>query len=115
MVHKIAVLALVLLISAGIVESSTPQSFSLIGLVNRFVTPNGDGKNDMAVFKYINSNDSAGSIRIYELRGRQVATVAIEPGTSFAAWDPQSYANGVYVYVVAVDQMVKSGLLVVVR
>jgi len=116
MLHKIACLALVLM-SAAVASPLAPQGFSFTG-VNRFVTPNGDTKNDTAVFRYDNSQDSAGTIRIYELRGRQVATVAIDPGCTancFVTWDPRGYANGIYIYVLTIDQTSKSGVLVVVR
>ncbi|MBI4060241.1 MAG: gliding motility-associated C-terminal domain-containing protein [Elusimicrobia bacterium] len=114
MLHKIACLALAL-ISAAVASPLAPRGFSYTGLVNRFVTPNGDGKNDTAIFQYLNPQDSAGSIRIYELGGRQVATISIETNTTFAAWNPSGYANGVYVYVIEIDQTIKSGVLVVVR
>jgi hypothetical protein len=113
MLHKIGAWAFLLLSAVG-AAPVTPQGFSLTG-VNRFVTPNGDSKNDSAVFRYANTFDAAGTIRIYELRGRQVATVDIVPGTTFATWDPRGYANGVYVYVISIDQSAKSGVLVVVR
>lgn len=113
MLHKIAGLALILA-SAGVASPFAPQGFSFTG-VNRFVTPNGDNKNDLAVFQYANPQDAAGTIHIYELRGRQVASVAIEPGTAFASWDPRGYANGVYIYVISIDKTAKSGVLVVVR
>lgn len=113
MLHKIAGLAIIL-VSSGIASTTAPLGFSFGG-VNRFVTPNGDGKNDTAVFQYANPQDSSGTIRIYELRGRQVATVAIEPNTTFASWDPSGYASGIYVYVVIIDQTAKSGVLVVMR
>ena len=117
MLHKIAGLALVLL-GAGVASPIVPQSFSFTGLLNRFVTPNGDGKNDNAVFLYDNPSDSMGSINIYELRGHKVATVSIEPGCTSGCtttWSPQSSANGIYIYVVTIDQTSKYGVLVVVR
>ncbi len=114
MLHKIAGLALVL-ISAGFASPFAPSGFSFTGPRTRFVTPNGDGKNDLAVFQYSNPQDSAGTIRIYDIRGRQVATVAIEPGSPFASWDPRGYANGVYIYVVTIDMKATSGIVVVVR
>lgn len=113
MLHKITCLALVL-ISAAVASPIAPQGFSFTG-VNRFVTPNGDGKNDTVVFQYSNPQDAAGTIRIYELRGRQVATVSIDINTTFATWDPRGCANGIYIYVLSIDQTAKSGVLVVVR
>ncbi len=113
MLHKIAGLALIL-ISAGFAAPIAPQGFSFTS-VNRFVTPNGDSKNDTAVFQYANPQDSSGTIRIFELRGRQVATVSIDSNSTFVAWDPRGYANGVYIYVITIDHTSRSGVLVVVR
>ncbi len=112
------VIVALLLIGAFLAPPLQAQGFAFTGLLNRFVTPNGDGKNDAAVFQYLNPTDSAGTIRIFELRGRQVAAVSIDPGcvaNCFAAWDPRGYANGIYIYVITVDQTSKSGVLVVVR
>ena len=114
MLHKIVGLAL-FLISAVVAAPITPQGFTFTGLSNRFVTPNNDGKNDYAFFRYSNPADSAGTIRIFELRGRQVASVAIEPGSAVATWDPRNYASGVYIYVISIDQTATSGALVVMR
>jgi hypothetical protein len=111
-----ALAALTLLLAGAAAASSpAPQGFSFTGPVTRFVTPNGDGKNDEAVFRYDNPRDSAGSVRLYELSGRQVATVAIEPNSSSASWNPRGYAGGVYIYVVTIDQKAISGTVVVVR
>lgn len=107
--------ALVLIACASAAAPVAPQGFSFTGVVNRLVTPNGDGKNDSAVFQYSNPQDSSGSVRIYDLRGRQVAVVAIEPGSTFAVWNPRGFANGVYVYVITIDRTAKSGALMVVR
>jgi len=117
MLHKIAGLALIL-ISAGAASPVAPLGFSFTG-VNRFVTPNGDNKNDFAVFQYANPTDAGGTIRIYALRGRQVATIAIEPGACIAScsvsWDPRGYADGVYIYALSIERATRSGVLVVVR
>jgi len=114
MPHKTLGVA-ILLLGAFFVPPLQAAGFAFAGLLNRFVTPNGDGKNDAAVFQYLNPTDSAGTIRIFELRGRQVASVPIESGTSSAAWDPRGYANGIYIFVVSIDKTSKSGVLVVVR
>lgn len=113
MLHKIAWLA-VLLIGAGVATPIAPQGFAFTS-VNRFVTPNGDRRNDTAVFRYDNPQDSAGNIRVYELRGHLVATIVIEPGSTFATWNPSGYPNGIYIYVITIAQASTSGALVVVR
>src|SRR5688500_8556991 len=114
MALKIAGLALILIGSVS-AAAVAPQAFSLTRVVNRFVTPNGDGKNDLAFFQYSNANQASGTLRIFELRGRQVASVALDPEAQTVFWDPRGYANGIYIYVLTVDQTSKSGVLVVVR
>lgn len=113
MLHKIVGLAL-LLIGSGVATPIAPQGFAFAG-VNRFVTPNGDRKNDTAVFQYANPQDAAGTIRVYEVRGHLVSTISIEPGSTSAVWNPTGLANGIYIYVITIDRASTSGVLVVVR
>lgn len=114
--HKLIALALVLASVSG-AATFAPQGFAFTG-VHRFVTPNGDRKNDTADFRYENPQDSAGTIRIFELRGRLTATVPIVPGCTTGcsvSWDPRGAADGIYIYVLTIDQTSKSGVVVVVR
>ena len=96
-----------------------PAAFAFGGLSNRFVTPNGDGKNDSATFRFSNPRDSAGTLKIFDLRGHRVAEVAIEPTSSLSSsvtWTPgRDTPSGVYVYVISVEQQTVTGAVVVVK
>lgn len=116
MLRAIAGLALILIGTAAATPIAS-LGFSLTG-VNRFVTPNGDTHNDAAFFRYDNPQDVAGSIRIYELSGRHVATVTIDVGPTcpcVVSWDPRGFSNGIYIYVLSIGESTRSGALVVVR
>ena len=95
--------------------------FTFNGVSNRFITPNGDGRNDNVAFRFSNPSDSAGTVKIYDLRGHLLTTISINSGTGAvsAVWDArangQIVPTGVYIYVIAVEGVVASGALVVVR
>jgi gliding motility-associated-like protein len=95
------------------------QDFSFSGVSNRFITPNGDGKNDNVAFQFSNPRDSAGTVKIYNMRGHLMTTIAVNPGDVSEIWDArangQVVSSGVYVYVVSVESVVASGTVVVVR
>lgn len=93
----------------------SPASFSFLGVTNRVATPNGDGRNDNITFRFSNQRDAGGSVKIYDLRGHQVAGLEINPGDVSKVWNAQGMAAGVYVYVIRVDQTVVSGAVAVVR
>lgn len=115
-------LALLLALAAGSVAAGPgmrPAAFAFGGVVNRFVTPNGDGRNDSATFRFENPRDAGGTLKIYDLRGHKVAEVAIQPTTSLVSsvsWTPSTtIPSGVYIYVIQVETSVVSGAVVVVR
>ncbi|HXS99433.1 MAG TPA: gliding motility-associated C-terminal domain-containing protein [Elusimicrobiota bacterium] len=105
--------------------------FSFGGVTNRFITPNGDGRNDNIAFRFSNPSDSAGSIKIYDLRGHLVTTISINSGGAVScptgtignpgcpSWDGRvngaAVASGVYIYVIQVENVTVSGALVVIR
>ena len=95
------------------------QDFSFNGVTNRFITPNGDGRNDNVAFRFSNPRDSAGSVKIYDLRGHLLSTIAVNPGDVQETWDArangQTVSSGVYIYVVNVESVVFSGAVMVVR
>ena len=96
-----------------------PSSFSFLGVSNRIITPNGDGKNATVTFRFDNSQDSAGSVKIYDLNGHVLTTISIDAGLQSVVWDPGSsgraVAAGVYVYVISIEQTAISGTVAVVR
>jgi hypothetical protein len=113
--------------SAGMRVAS---GFSFNGVSNRFITPNGDRKNDNVAFSFSNPSDSAGSIKIYDLRGHLLTTISINsggsvtcpnstPGNGCPVWDArangQIVSSGVYIYVINIESAVISGALVVIR
>ena len=102
-------------LAAATAAPLAPRGFPFTGLSSRFVTPNGDGKNDRAVFRYSNPRDSGGMVRIFDVHGRQVERLDIAPGSTSAEWDPRGVSSGVYLFVVTVDNVNNSGALVVVR
>ncbi|MCX5789198.1 MAG: fibronectin type III domain-containing protein [Elusimicrobia bacterium] len=97
--------------------------FDLSQLSNKFITPNGDGLNDTAVFVFDNPFDSAISGKIFDLRGGFVADMSAGPingaGTGSLQWDGKSngrvVSGGAYVYQIRAEDKVFSGTLVVVR
>lgn len=108
--------------TATLSERTRPSQFSFqnSGLSNRLITPNGDGRNDQAVFRFSNPMDSAVTGRVYDARGGLVAEMSSGPalGTSLL-WDGrsggQSVPSGVYIYVLQGEDKVFTGSVVVVR
>lgn len=98
---------------------AAPQAFEFTGTTNRMITPNGDGFNDSVSFRFSNPRDSSGTIRIYDLRGRQMRTLPIGVGDVFKSWDARADGRivdgGVYVYVLSVERRTFSGAVLVIR
>jgi|CXWL01.1.fsa_nt_gi hypothetical protein len=111
---KIVGFALTFLASA-MAGTFSPRAFTYGGLTSRFVTPNGDGKNDRAVFLFQNPGDLGGTVRIYDTHGRLVRSLDITVGATSVEWDPRGVSSGIYLYVVSVDEQANSGTLVVLR
>jgi hypothetical protein len=109
----------------------SPKAFQFIGPTNKIITPNGDGKNDTVVFLFNNPLASDVSARIYDIKGRTVAaSLPFGPCLSGGAqpncngresreWDAkangQIVPGGVYIYVIEVEGLVFSGMVVVIR
>lgn len=98
---------------------AAPAAFDFTGPTNRIVTPNGDGFNDTVSFRFANPRDSAGTIRIYDMRGRQVRALPIEVGDASKSWDARAdgrfVESGVYVFVLSVESRTFSGAMLVIR
>ena len=88
------------------------------GVSNRFLTPNGDGRNDSVVFKYRNPRDSAISGRIIDIKGAFVSELS-PAGDQKLSWDGKGRGtvvpSGVYIYIIVGEDSVYTGTVVVVR
>lgn len=108
--------------AAALVASPRPLAFSFdpkSGLSNRFLTPNGDGKNDTVVFSYSNPRDAAVSGRVVDLKGANVAELSAGTAADTLVWDGkaggQAVPGGVYIFIIQGETLVYTGTLVVVR
>lgn len=108
--------------AAALVNSPRPAAFSFdpkSGVSNRFLTPNGDGKNDTVVFSYANPRDISVSGTIVDLKGAKVGELQAGAVADTLVWDPrssgQALPGGVYVYIITGETLVYTGTLVVVR
>lgn len=105
--------------AAAAFPGAAPAAFDFTGPTNRIVTPNGDGRNDTVSFRFLNPRDTAGTIRIYDLRGRQVKSLPIDVGDDSKVWDARADGRvvdgGVYVYVLSVESRTYSGAMLVIR
>jgi gliding motility-associated-like protein len=110
---------LTLMAAAATTGAIGVTGFSFTGVTNRYITPNGDGKNDTVTFRFSNPRDSAGSVKIYDVRGQVIASIAVNPTDQSATWDPraggQSSAGGFYIYVIQVEGTVTTGVVVVIK
>ncbi len=102
------------------VERAGGFSFNGAGISNRFVTPNGDGKNDNVVFTYDNPHDAPVTAKILDIRGRVIVT-SLPPGpiSNSLMWDATAggrpVPGGVYVYQIQAEGQTYSGTLVLIR
>lgn len=89
------------------------------GLVNRLITPNGDGKNDTLVFIYDNPQGAAVKGRVYDLRGTLMGAMKPGPLGNALVWDAKAggrtVPGGVYLYQIESDGTVYNGTVAVIR
>jgi gliding motility-associated-like protein len=94
-------------------------SFDVSTLSNKFITPNGDGLNDKAVFRFDNPHDSAFSGKIFDVTGSFIADMAPGAEANTLQWDAKANGRvvpgGVYIYQIRGEGKSFSGTLVVVR
>ncbi|MFA6004357.1 MAG: gliding motility-associated C-terminal domain-containing protein [Elusimicrobiota bacterium] len=108
---------LALLLSAALM----PKGFSFSGVSNRFITPNGDSKNDTAVFNFENPQYASVSGKVFDMQGKKVADMtAGNPSWSQLVWNAKSSAGepvsaGAYVFVIEAEGGVFRGVVVVIR
>jgi hypothetical protein len=129
-----AALLAVALLAVGVFAQSA--SFRFFGPLSRIITPNNDGKNDLAIFCFDNPADSDASGKIYTLLGSEVAALGprgiaagamsgcSQPGTfatsvQYATWDGRSNGSvvrsGVYVYRITAELKSYTGTLIIVK
>ncbi|MDD2804353.1 MAG: gliding motility-associated C-terminal domain-containing protein [Elusimicrobiales bacterium] len=92
-------------------------------VLNRLVTPNGDGLNDTFVFRCHNPRDSGIDAKIFDLAGREIAVMRVKNigTTDFYydyEWNPNASGKaegGVYIYQVRVETKVYKGTVIVIR
>ncbi|MBI3548152.1 MAG: gliding motility-associated C-terminal domain-containing protein [Elusimicrobia bacterium] len=95
------------------------------GITNKFITPNGDGKNDNAVVTFANNSCSEVTGKIYDMKGAFVSSMSqgpiqASPGCLLSlAWDGQAggraVPGGVYVYQIEGEGKTFNGTFVVIR
>ena len=114
-------------------SAQTTGGFRFSGPLARVITPNGDGRNDLAFFCYDNPGDGDVTGKIYTLLGAEVASTGprtaaagsacpggILPGSAqFSTWDGRAagsvVSSGIYVYRLTADGKAFTGTLLVVR
>ena len=103
--------------------------FHFFGPISRVITPNGDHKNDGAIFCFDNFGDSDVEGRIFTLLGAEVADLTLVRSAMAGCsggdlpqhmlWDGRSNgtiaAGGVYVYQIRAEGKTFTGSLLVVR
>lgn len=117
-----------LIAAAALVLAPAAPSYSTSGLgrsiaMNKLVTPNGDKKNDTFIFRCYNPRDAAVDAKIYDLAGREVAAMALLPGSHSDffytfSWDPNAGGHkpgGVYIYQIRIETSVYKGTVAVIR
>lgn len=122
-----AALALMLLAVGAFAQAGSLRFF---GPLSRLLTPNGDSRNDRAIFCFDNPADSDISGKVYTLLGAEVGTFSSRMRPALAGcpggFDPQSVTwdgksngaavrSGIYVYKISSELKVYTGTLIVVR
>lgn len=136
-----AALALALLAGCGALLAQG-GGFDFRGPLSRIITPNGDLRNDYAIFCLDNPSDSGVDGKVYALSGRLVSSMvhrrglvppppgggatpvacpagALANSPQYVFWDGKAegaaVASGVYVYQIKAEGRSFTGTLVVVR
>ncbi|MDI6757583.1 MAG: hypothetical protein QME32_06130, partial [Endomicrobiia bacterium] len=99
--------------------------FTFYDAIPRIITPNGDGKNDRAMFRFTNPAGLKVSLKIYDINSTLVRDAGETTGTSdiqgeHIFWDglddnSRAVAPGVYVYQLELEGKTINGTIVVAR
>ncbi|MBI5743312.1 MAG: gliding motility-associated C-terminal domain-containing protein [Elusimicrobia bacterium] len=117
---------------APIRAASSPSALGQSVAMTRMVTPNGDGRNDIFIFRCYNPRDAAIEAKIFDVSGREVSNMRLKQRSNGAPpvtdnvsgayydleWNPNSggrAAGGVYLYQVRVETKVYKGTITVIR
>ena len=102
------------------VERAGGFSFNMSGVSNRFITPNGDHRNDNVVFTFDNPRDSAVNAEIVDMHGRLVVgSLPAGPVSNSLMWDGTAggrpVPGGVYIYQISAEGQKYSGTVVIIK
>ncbi|MFH1369146.1 MAG: hypothetical protein ABII64_08470 [Elusimicrobiota bacterium] len=101
--------------------------FTFYGVLPKIITPNNDGQNDKALFRFANPKESVISVRIFDVKGALVRklddtnrTSDSQEGAGFISWDGtdkdgMTVMPGVYIYQFEGEGKVINGTVVVAR
>ena len=107
--------------------ASPATEFTFYGVLPKIVTPNNDGQNDKALFRFANPKGSLVSVKIYDVKGALVRKLEDtarssddQSGAGFISWDAtdtdnQLVAPGVYLYQLEGEGKTVNGTVVVAR
>jgi len=118
-----------------VVARAQNLDFKFLGPIARVITPNGDGKNDIAIVCVDNPAFSDVQGKVYTLLGAEVSSFgpltqsittgmncpvgAIAGSSEYLTWDGRSSGNvvgsGIYVYRIQAEKRIYSGTILVVR
>ncbi|MEK7388949.1 MAG: fibronectin type III domain-containing protein [Elusimicrobiota bacterium] len=103
-----------------VVERAESFAFNTAGVSNRFVTPNGDGKNDSVVFTFDNPHGAAVHGRILDMKGRVVVSdLPAGPIQNSLQWDGTAKGGpvpgGLYIYQLEGEGNVYTGTIVILK
>lgn len=94
-------------------------NFDVTQLSNKVITPNGDGRNDNAVFMLDNPRDAGFSGKIFDKNGAFIADMTPGVLANSLKWDATGggrvVPGGVYIYQIRGESKVFSGTLIVIR
>ena len=101
---------------------SNSFAFDSSGLLNRYITPNGDGKNDAAIFIYDpGPNNVTPTVKIFDVKGRLVKS-GLPPGPwlgTSVKWDAMEGGRpvpmGVYIYQIQGEGKTYTGTVFVIK
>ena len=100
-------------------ERTQDFTFDPSTLTQRFLTPNGDHKNDNIIFKVSNPAAVEVTGKIFDVRGAFVSDMPYDLATDTLLWDGKSNGvvvpGGVYIYQIQAEGKTFTGTVVVIR